>query len=71
MTDQDYIDAAKALQNWFKSQDLPPGEAMVVAEVFIAKMILANAKDGVNVEEKIDLIATSVRHLTMMLLITP
>ena len=38
------IHATMALQEWFKSQDIKPNEAIIVCLTFVAEMIKKNAK---------------------------
>jgi hypothetical protein len=62
-TSNDLDDAAMALRNWFRSQDIDPYEALMIMEYFIARMILQNGKGAADIEKKINLIDTSIRRI--------
>lgn len=57
----DAMEASQALKDWLKSQDIEPPHAVITMEIFLAQMILANAKGPADIEEKIKLIQDSVR----------
>lgn len=61
---KDLFDASDAMQDWCLSQDLLPADAVMVAEMFIARMIAANGTSSVNFEAKFDLVDRSVRSYT-------
>lgn len=53
--------ASEALKAWFKSQNIPPPDAMMVMEWFMASMILANEKGPLDIEEKYSIIGDTIR----------
>lgn len=56
--------ASNSLQDWMQSQDLPPDRAVMVAEMFIARLIAANATSPQNIEEKFSLTNRTLREFT-------
>lgn len=54
-------DAAIAMVAWFKSQDLHPGNGVMLMEYIIARMIVQNMKSPKDMEEKIALVNDSLR----------
>ena len=59
---KDLEDASMAMQEWFKSQDLSPADAMVVIAYFSARMIINNMSSDQDMEEKIQVGVYSIRE---------
>lgn len=56
------VDAATcALMDWFKSQDVPPADAMIVVANLSARLIIENSKCKADLENKITLGVDAIR----------
>lgn len=66
---KDTWQASNSLQDWFQSQELEPAEAAMVAEMFIARLIAANATSIYNMEDKFSLTNRTIRDFTEFALI--
>jgi hypothetical protein len=58
--------AANALQDWFKSQDITSFESILVIEWFFAKMIVANMRTT-TVDQKIRMFNEHVREFVTII----
>lgn len=54
-------DAAIAIVAWLKSQDIRPGDGVILMEYTIARMIVQNMKGPKDLEEKLALVNDSLR----------
>lgn len=60
MTEKEYDDAANALIDWFKSQDIKPSDGALIMLKLIATQLVARTTDLKDLREAIDNIAQVV-----------
>lgn len=66
---KDTWQASDSLQAWFQSQELKPAEAVMVAEMFIARLIAINSTSIYNMEDKFSLTNRTIRDFAEFALI--
>lgn len=66
---KDTWQVSNSLQAWFQSQELKPAEAVMVAEMFIARLIATNATSMFNMEDKFSLTNRTIRDFAEFALI--
>lgn len=61
MTDKEYDDAANALINWFKSQNIHPKDGAIIMLKLIATQLVARTTDLKDLREAIERFKRSYR----------
>lgn len=69
-THKDLCDCTNAMQDWCKSQDLHPTDAMLCMEFFMALMITENSKTEDDVTAKLHLIVTSIQQFMALIAVS-